>query len=98
MCAGGRAGDALLVAGRLALLGARHVVLAVESPPSDALVRLGQRALRRHRGARLEALYVRAWNAATAAAVVAAATNAAPLHVAVVIAKVACRTLSEIMS
>ncbi|KAE8752393.1 hypothetical protein FOCC_FOCC000865 [Frankliniella occidentalis] len=84
---GCQAVDALFLASRLAVLGARHILAVVGSSPSSPLVRQRQSALRRQFGAVLQVLQVREWTPAAADGVVKTASSVAPVHSAVVVAK-----------
>ncbi|KAE8744663.1 hypothetical protein FOCC_FOCC008666, partial [Frankliniella occidentalis] len=84
---GCQAVDALFLASRLAVLGARHILAVVGSSPSSPLVRQRQRALRRQLGAGLQVLHVREWTPAAAESVLKVASSVAPVHRAVVVVK-----------
>ncbi|KAE8737253.1 hypothetical protein FOCC_FOCC017284, partial [Frankliniella occidentalis] len=84
---GCQAVDALFLASRLAVLGARHILAVVGSSPSSPLVRQRQRALRRQLGAGLQVLQVREWTPAAAESVLKVASSVAPVHRAVVVVK-----------
>ncbi|KAJ1529181.1 hypothetical protein ONE63_005987 [Megalurothrips usitatus] len=91
---GKQASEALLVAGRLSMLGARHVLAAVGSAPSAAVVRQRQRVLRRQHSTTLHVQQVRVCDEASAAGVVRMAGSVAPLHAVVVIGKAADASVS----